>query len=87
MSEISAWALQLHCLRIILMKWEYRLSRTVSSKGRIVQHHLCQDPALKHQVYQLYLQKIGMLAIGTVLGIHNGVGVSLELLIQKLNNA
>ena len=68
--------------------------------SRVVQHHrfqACrqifqtlrrrQDPSLKHRVCQLYLPGIGMRATGRVLGIHDDDGVSLKLLIQKLNNA
>ena len=68
--------------------------------SRVVQHHrfqACrqifqtlrrrQDPSLKHRVCQLYFQGMGMEATGWVLGIHNDDGVSLKLLIQKLNNA
>ena len=46
----------------------------------------CQDPALKQQVCQLYVEGMSMRAIGGVLDIHNDVGVSLKLLIHKLNN-
>ena len=44
-----------------------------------------QDPSLKQQVCQLYLEGMGMRATGRVLGTHNDDGVSLKLLIQKLN--
>ena len=50
-------------------------------------HRRRQDPSLKHRVCQLYFQGMGMRATGRVLGIHNDDGVSLKLLIQKLNNA
>ena len=45
-----------------------------------------KDLALKQQACQPYLERMGMRAIGRVLGIHNDVRVSLKLHIHKLNN-
>ena len=52
---------------------------------RALKLHTLAGSSLKQQVCWLYVECIRMLAIGRIFGIHNDVGVFLQLLIYKLN--